>query len=223
MTFTDYILRLGSALLIGIVLGLEREKRGRAAGLRTTTLVAFASALAMVISEWLPTAQAAAGTFGGDPARLAAGVLTGIGFLGAGVIIRQDTLIRGVTTAAVLWTACILGLAAGSGNIGLAWTATAVVLVILMGLPFLERRMENVGYVTVTVTMSAPGVPMGSIAQVFTRHHLTILTTSLDRDRDTITVGVHASAPKRDSLDLPSTVTNELRLLNSVTRAAWSG
>ena len=223
MTFTDFLLRLGSALLIGIVLGLEREKRGRAAGLRTTTLVAFASALAMVLSEWLPTAHATAGTFGGDPARLAAGVLTGIGFLGAGVIIRQDTLIRGVTTAAVLWTACILGLAAGSGNIGLAWSATAVVLVILMGLPLLERRMDNDGYVTVTVTMTAPGIPIGQIAVILARHKLTILTTSLDRDGDTITVSAHASAPKRDSLDLPATVTNELRSLPGVSRAAWSG
>jgi len=223
MTFTDFLFRLGSALLIGIVLGFEREKRGRAAGLRTTTLVAFASALAMVLSEWLPTAQAAAGTFGGDPGRLAAGVLTGIGFLGAGVIIRQDTLIRGVTTAAVLWTACILGLAAGSGNLGLAWSATGVVLVILMGLPFLERRMDNDGHVTVTIAMRAPGVPIIQIAQVFARHRLTILTTSLDRDGDTITVGVHASAPKSNSLDLPATVTNELRALPSVTRAAWAG
>ena len=223
MTLTDFIIRLGSALLIGIALGLEREKRGRAAGLRTTTLVAFASGLAMVLSEWLPTANVAAGTFGGDPARLAAGVLTGIGFLGAGVIIRQDTLIRGVTTAAVLWTACILGLAAGSGAIALAWCATGVVLVILMGLPFLERRMDNDGYVTVTITMAAPGVPIAHIARILALHRLTVLTTSLDRDGDTITVGVHASAPKRDSLDLPATVTSELRSLPSVSRAAWSG
>ena len=223
MTISDFLIRLGSALLIGIVLGLEREKRGRAAGLRTTTLVAFASALAMVLSEWLPTAHAAAGTFGGDPARLAAGVLTGIGFLGAGVIIRQDTLIRGVTTAAVLWTTCILGLAAGSGNIGLAWSATGVVLVILMGLPFLERRMDNDGYVTVTIAMRAPGVPVIQITQLFTHHRLTILTTSFDRDGDTITVAVHVSAPKRDSLDLPATVTNELRSLPGVTRATWAG
>jgi putative Mg2+ transporter-C (MgtC) family protein len=223
MNMTDFIFRLGSALLIGIALGLEREKRGRAAGLRTTTLVAFSASLAMVLSEWLPSAHAVTGAFGGDPARLAAGVLTGMGFLGAGVIIRQDTLIRGVTTAAVLWTACILGLTAGSGNLGLAWGATIVVLMVLLLLPWLERRMDNDGYVTLTITMTAPGVPMTRLSQLLTAHRLVVLTTSLDRHDESIIVCVHISAPKRDSLDLPATVTQELRALPGITRVTWAG
>jgi putative Mg2+ transporter-C (MgtC) family protein len=223
MNMTDVILRLGSALLIGVALGLEREKRGRAAGLRTTTLVAFSASLAMILSEWLPSARAVMGSFGGDPARLAAGVLTGMGFLGAGVIIRQDTLIRGVTTAAVLWTACILGLTAGSGNLGLAWGATIVVLMVLLLLPWLERRMDNDGYVTLTITMTAPGVPMTRLSQLLTAHRLVVLTTSLDRHDESIIVCVHISAPKRDSLDLPATVTQELRALPGITRVTWAG
>ena len=221
MTPTDIFLRLGTALLIGLALGLEREKRGRAAGLRTTTLVAFAAAL--VLSEWLPTARAAAGTFGGDPARLAAGVLAGMGFLGAGVIIRQDTLIRGVTTAAVLWTACILGLAAGSGNLGLALGSTAAVLGVLLGLPFIERKMDNDAYVTITVEMDGPGVPIPQLIKVFAQHRLTLLTTSVARTATSVMVSVHASAPSRDGLELPSTVTTHLQSLPTVTRASWSG
>ncbi len=223
MTPTDIFLRLGTALLIGLALGFEREKRGRAAGLRTTTLVAFAAALAMVLSEWLPTARAAAGTFGGDPARLAAGVLAGMGFLGAGVIIRQDTLIRGVTTAAVLWTACILGLAAGSGNLGLALGSTAAVLGVLLGLPFIERKMDNDAYVTITVEMDAPGVPVPQLIKVFAQHRLTLLTTSVTRTATSVMVSVHASAPSRDGLELPNTVTTHLQSLSTVTRASWSG
>ena len=223
MSLTDFILRLGSALLIGIALGLEREKRGRAAGLRTTALVAFSASLAMVLSEWLPTTNATNGSFGGDPARLAAGVLTGMGFLGAGVIIRQDTLIRGVTTAAVLWTACILGLTAGSGNLALAWGATIIVLLVLIGLPMLERRMDNDGYVTLTIAMTAPGIPMALLKELLSRHRLVILTTSIDRHGDNVLVSVHVSAPKRDSLDLPACVTDELLALSGVTRATWTG
>lgn len=223
MSFTDFILRLGSALLIGIALGLEREKRGRAAGLRTTALVAFSASLAMVLSEWLPTTNATNGNFGGDPGRLAAGVLTGMGFLGAGVIIRQDTLIRGVTTAAVLWTACILGLTAGSGNLGLAWGATAVVLLVLIGLPLLERRMDNDGYVALTITMTAPGLPMTRLSELLAKHRLVILTTSIDRHGEAVIINIHISAPKRDSLDLPACVTGELRALPEVTRATWTG
>lgn len=220
MTPTDLALRLGTSLMIGIVLGLEREKRGRAAGLRTTTLVSLSAGLAMVLSEWLPTAGA---VVGGDPTRLAAGVLTGMGFLGAGVIIRQDTLIRGVTTAAVLWTASILGLTAGSGNFGLALGGTAIVLFVLLGLPLIEHRMDNDGYVTITIAMDGPGVPMERLRAVFTSHRLTILTTSVERTATAVTVSVHATAPARDSLELPAAVTTELQALPTVSRVAWTG
>src|SRR3989338_1113510 len=100
----DALTRIGFSLGAGLILGLERESHGRAAGLKTTVLACVASCLAMILSEnfYLESAGAA-GVFRPDRARLAAGILTGIGFLGAGAIIRQGTLVRGVTTAAVLW------------------------------------------------------------------------------------------------------------------------
>lgn len=223
MTNTDLVLRILTALVVGIALGLEREKRGRAAGLRTTTLVCVAAAMAMVLSEWLPESHAAPGTFGGDPARLAAGVLAGMGFLGAGVILRQDTAIRGVTTAAVLWITSILGLCAGSGHFGLCIGGAVLVLVVLLGLPFIEAQMDNDGYVTVTVVSAAPGLPAGRLEEVLATHHLRPLTTSVARDGELVTVSVHLTAPKRDSIHLPSVVTSELLALPGVRSAHWVG
>lgn len=224
MTTTDFVFRLLAAVAVGIILGLEREKRGRAAGLRTTTLVCLAAALAMVLSEWLPTANATiTGTFGGDPARLAAGVLAGMGFLGAGVILRQDTAIRGVTTAAVLWITSILGLCAGSGNFGLCFGGTALVLFVLLALPFLEMRMDNDGFVTLTVMSSTPGLVEGQLEKILEKHRLRPLTTSVLRGADHVTVSVHLTAPKRDSIELPRLVTAELMALPTVTSVNWVG
>src|SRR5690606_37945306 len=112
------LLRLGLAALGGAIIGLERESHGRAAGLRTTMLVCIGSAAAMLISERLLAAHTVPGSaWRPDPARLAAGILTGMGFLGAGAILREGNMVRGITTAAALWFVTILGLAFGSGEI----------------------------------------------------------------------------------------------------------
>src|SRR5688572_16880475 len=112
LSWNDVLLRLGLACVAGLVLGFERERQGRAAGLRTTLLACVASTLAMLLAHHFVIEYAASGSnaWRPDPGRLAAGILTGIGFLGAGVIMRHGALVRGVTTAAVLWYATILGL-----------------------------------------------------------------------------------------------------------------
>lgn len=223
MTSTDIALRLAASLIAGIILGLEREKRGRAAGLRTTTLVCVSSCAAMMLSELLPgTANLPPGTFAGDPGRLAAGVLTGMGFLGAGVIIRQDTLIRGVTTAAVLWLTCIVGLTLGSGHFGLGAASLAIALFILLGLPFIERHMDNDGYIRVEVAFTGNTAPLNEIAEILKRHHVRPLTTGVSRGPDELSVSIHATSPSRDSLELPDQVTRALRALPGATSARWT-
>src|SRR5690606_29104215 len=110
------LLRLGLAAMAGAIVGLERESHGRAAGLRTTMLVCVSAAVAMLVSHALFVASTGPGiSWRPDPARLAAGILTGMGFLGGGAIIREGNMVRGVTTAAALWFVTVLGLAFGSG------------------------------------------------------------------------------------------------------------
>ncbi len=113
------MIRLVLASVLGGLIGLEREVHGREAGIRTYLLVCLGSALIMVVSEYLfvryqGTPQS--GFIRGDPGRIAAQAITGIGFLGAGVIIRYRDSIRGLTTAACMWVTCAIGLAVGSAT-----------------------------------------------------------------------------------------------------------
>ena len=132
------LLRLAVAALLGALIGLERERLERAAGLRTHALVALASALIMIVSAY---SFADLGPTPRDPTRMAAQVVSGVGFLGAGVIIFRKNAVRGLTTAASVWAVSGLGLAAGGGLYAAAVLATAFILVIQVGLRPLERRV----------------------------------------------------------------------------------
>ncbi len=124
MSSWQALLRLLVALGCGSAIGLERERGDRPAGFRTTILVSVGSALFTVLS--LSAFE------GSDPARVAAQVVVGIGFLGAGVIILYGgTVIRGITTAAALWASAAVGMASGAGRFALAGLSTALVVVIL--------------------------------------------------------------------------------------------
>ena len=153
LSTSDVLLRISLALIAGLVVGFERESHGRAAGLRTTMLVCVSSALAMILSEQLFSQTAENGSaWRPDPARLAAGILTGMGFLGAGTIMRQGNLVRGITTAAVLWYVTVLGLVFGSGHFLLGLVGMGIVLIALFVLPALEGLINSDWYGTVTVT-----------------------------------------------------------------------
>ena len=154
-TFWEIVLRVLVAFAAGVLVGLERESHGRAAGLRTTTLACVSAAVAMILSEKLFLEGAAAGNaWRPDPARFGAGILTGIGFLGAGTIIRHANVIRGVTTAASLWFVTVLGLAFGSGEFALGFIGLLVAVLVLYLLPILEKQIQIDWYVTLTVTLA---------------------------------------------------------------------
>jgi len=149
MDMTDlpgFALPLLAAVLAGGAIGFEREWRGRAAGFRTHILVCLASALLMeaAVSQgaWR-FAGIAGATIVADPARMAHGVLTGIGFLCAGVIFRAGFSIHGLTTAASLWITAALGLLFGAGLYALGATGTVLTAVILIGLRLVSRRLPQ--------------------------------------------------------------------------------
>jgi putative Mg2+ transporter-C (MgtC) family protein len=140
LPFWDMVLRLAMATILGGLIGLERERLDRAAGLRTHALVSVASALIMIVSTYgFPNpVEGAEGSL--DPSRIAAQVVSGIGFLGAGVIIFRGNSIRGLTTAATIWSVAGVGLAAGGGLYAPAIVGTGFMLLIQAGLKPLERR-----------------------------------------------------------------------------------
>lgn len=132
----DLFLRLLLAAVLGGLVGFERERNNRPAGLRTHILVCVGSTLVMIVSV-----VGFSGELGprGDQARIAAQVVSGIGFLGAGTIMRQGSAIRGLTTAASLWVVAAIGLAVGVGLLGPAVFATTLVLASLFSLSGLEK------------------------------------------------------------------------------------
>lgn len=135
----DLVLRLVIAAGVGGLVGFEREIHGHPAGMRTHLLVALGAALFTVLSAY----GFGAGSPGSpvDPTRIAAQIVTGIGFLGAGAIVKEGATIKGLTTAASLWATAALGMAAGAGAHLLGIVATAIVLFSLWPLHWVEDRI----------------------------------------------------------------------------------
>ena len=130
----EILLRLLLAAGLGALIGYERERHGQSAGLRTHMILAVGAALAMTLSINLASGS------GSDPARIAAQVVSGIGFLGAGAILRYGTSIRGLTTATSLWTLAIVGLAVGAGQYLVGAAAAVFLLIILSLLDLIEKH-----------------------------------------------------------------------------------
>lgn len=138
--FPQMLFRLGVAVVLGGIIGSEREINNQPAGLRTHMILVIGSCLAMMLSINL---GASAGT---DPSRLAAQVVSGIGFLGAGAILRFGFNVKGLTTSTTLWTMAIVGLAVGMGYYLISIIATAIIMIALSVLDMIERRIvrENI-------------------------------------------------------------------------------
>jgi putative Mg2+ transporter-C (MgtC) family protein len=151
----DVLVRLAVAAGLAGIIGLERELREREAGLRTHMLVSLGAALFTLVSaygfeDFLNSGSQVVRT---DPTRIAAQIVTGVGFLGAGAIIRHGMSVRGLTTAATLWVAAAIGMSAGAGYYSGAVLATALTLVALVPLRFVGRYAEAVAGKERTLTV----------------------------------------------------------------------
>lgn len=128
------------SMLLGSVVGFERRRRGQTAGVRTFSLIAMGSTLAMILSIYVP--QKYVGVLEGDVSRIAAQVISGIGFLGAGAIIQMKGSVRGLTTAAGIWMISAIGMAVGCGLYIISIVATGLILFILILLERIEHRIS---------------------------------------------------------------------------------
>lgn len=220
----DSLIRIAFALGAGLILGLERESHGRAAGLKTTILACVASCLAMILSENFYRESALdAGMLRPDRARLAAGILTGIGFLGAGAIIRQGTLVRGVTTAAVLWFITILGLSFGSGHIVLGVFGTLIAVFALFALPHMELRIKKDFYAGVHVTLGLNGISDDEVRDRIQACGVQVQRVDLDYDMQAQTRSLHCEIKMRrnDAFSMSRKVVASLVACPGVTRVKW--
>lgn len=176
------LIRLLISTVLGAIIGFERERQNQPAGLRTHTILAVGSTLAMTLSiniamqfrEVVPN---------GDPARLAAQVISGIGFLGAGAILRFGNNIRGLTTATSLWTLAIIGLAVGAGHYFSAVAATILLLIMLTLMDAVEKRFIKI-HRTMNVIIEVEDRPnvLVEIRELIKDENTSIIQTNITRN-----------------------------------------
>ena len=176
----DLSVRLILAAALGLAVGFEREIHGHPAGLRTHMLVAVGSALFTVLSAY----GFGAGTTGApiDPTRIAAQIVSGIGFLGAGAILKDGIVIRGLTTAASLWATSAVGMAAGAGEYIIAAVSTLVILVSLWPINALAERLHGSAAPEIQLRLSMDRLEaLGSVTGILVSHRLEIGQISTQR------------------------------------------
>ena len=184
LSFPEITIRLLLAALLGAVIGANRGRLEWAAGLRTHMLVSVGAALAMIVSSFGFADVLTRPDIVLDPSRIAAQVISGVGFLGAGTILflQREQVIRGLTTAAGLWAVSAIGLAAGSGMYFAAVTATLVIWVILALLKPIERRFIQKRNRRPRVTARLGGVSaLAAMEEVLSNKHLTTFKIILRR------------------------------------------
>lgn len=155
ITPASAIFRIILSLFLGSCIGIERKRKGQMAGLRTFSLISMGACIAMILSIYV--CQATVGPLRGDPSRIAAQVLSGIGFLGAGAIIQMKGSVRGLTTAAGIWIIATIGMSVGCGLYLMSVAATVLVLFVLTMLERIEHRV-NVGNEARTIRLKVRGI-----------------------------------------------------------------
>jgi len=181
----EIVLRLFLASILGALIGLERETHGREAGLRTYLLVSLGAALIMVVSEYLMfkyEGRFPSEIFRVDPGRIAAQAITGIGFLGAGVIIRYKNWGRGLTTAACMWVVCAIGLAIGSGHYLFGLVTSGITIPSLLGLKGLERKLSKDWYKELIIVSEDVEGQFDRIQEIIDRNNIKVTNFGLKKD-----------------------------------------
>ena len=219
MTDAVVFQRLLLVTVIAGAIGFERERHGRAAGFRTHILVGIGSCLVMLTGLYL--VEALKGQVAVDPTRMAAQVISGIGFLGAGTILRFRASIRGLTTAASLWATGGVGLAVGAGFVHGAVLTGLVVMVVLFGFSRLERAMRRDWYQTLVVETPSAATNLAQIRNVLAEHDIEIHDLDIEegQERDRVRLVFHVKVlpdQPRDEL------ITQLRGIERVTDARWA-
>lgn len=186
----DICLRLLVAVVLGGLIGLEREFHGRPAGLRTHIMVCLGAAVIMVSAQLFQeyySPEGAESIYRVDPGRIAAGVVTGIGFLGAGAIIRSRDIVRGLTTAACIWFVAALGIVVGCGLYVPASAAAVIGLLVLTFLDPIGRIVPAVRYDAITIIAdSGTAEDIETLARaVLRKYPVHVQNTSITADRKT--------------------------------------
>jgi putative Mg2+ transporter-C (MgtC) family protein len=186
LDWQEIALRMTLTIVAGTLVGLDRGEHGRPTGLRTILLVCLAAAISMIQTNLLlPTAGKPTNSFVTlDLMRLPLGILTGMGFIGAGAILKKGDIILGLTTAATLWFVTVLGLCFGGGQLALGMASLAIGLVVLRGLKRVESLLPQDRQAKLIVTGALGGMTEDDFRAEVLRHGFQLLSSSVRYDRD---------------------------------------
>jgi putative Mg2+ transporter-C (MgtC) family protein len=220
ISFPVTLLRLTVALLLGAIIGFEREQKEHAAGMRTLALVSLGCALFTIVSAYgfldlltIPHTVI-------DPTRIASYIVAGIGFLGGGIIFvsRQNERVKGLTTAATVWVIAAVGIACGIGMILEALATTVMMLFILFLLPFVERTIlprasSSTHHLSIEASSSISGQFITTIYDICMRNKVTIEKLHLQAEKESEVLGIICRISSEESL---AKVISEMRALPEV-------
>ncbi len=181
VNMTNSMFRLVLSMLLGMVVGAERKRKGQIAGIRTFALISMGACLAMLLSIYVP--QVYLGLKNGDPGRIAAQVITGIGFLGGGAMIHMKGAVRGLTTAAGIWMTAIIGMAVGIGMYLCSIGATMLILLTLVVFEQYEKR-RKLGQESKVLIITVSGIlkDIDNYRRVFKEYNVHLSTFYIEYD-----------------------------------------
>ncbi|MDQ8003538.1 MAG: MgtC/SapB family protein [Pedobacter sp.] len=215
----EILIRIIVAAVLGGIIGLEREQKEWVAGLRTHIIVTVGAALAMIVSIHGYEDVLGKSGFDIDPSRVAAQVVSGVGFLGAGTIIfLKKEVIKGLTTAASIWSMAVIGLAAGGGMYWAAVIATLLILFVLGGIKWIEKRFFIKGSCTV-VELKMPVGALSRITEIeklFRKHHIPFDEVSFSVDQATQTNDFVLSFDKKQQQEKVLKALEEMRQYDEI-------
>jgi putative Mg2+ transporter-C (MgtC) family protein len=225
LLWDDIAIRLLLTLAAGAVIGLNRE-RGHAAGLRTTILLCLAGSLAMILANLiLDTRGKAADSFiQMDPMRLPLGILAGMGFIGGGAILRRGDVVKGVTTAATIWIATVIGLCFGAGQAGLGASGTLITAIVLWALRRLEDHIPHERHATLAVTHRGTAPLETLVAEFLTREAYlpTLLGVACDAAAERTTLRFEVRWQTRARFTAPTAALQRLAEHPDIIQLDWS-
>lgn len=181
VTLGNSVFRLMLSMVLGVLVGAERKRKGQIAGVRTFALISMGACLAMLLSIYVP--QVYLGLKNGDPGRIAAQVITGVGFLGGGAMIHMKGSVRGLTTAAGIWMTAIIGMTVGVGMYAASLIATSFILMTLVVFEYWEHR-RNLGQENRALKMRVKGIvsDITPYRKVLERHQVHLSAYFLEYD-----------------------------------------
>ncbi len=213
------------AIAVGGAIGFERELHGRPAGIRTHMMVCLSAAVAIQASQTVPAelGDSVVGSIVFDPNRLAAGIVTGIGFLGAATVIRSGDIVRGITTGACVWAVAVLGIVIGQQRYALAIVGTLAMLVVLIGIDWIFRWINPIVYRRLVVIGSGTDLEeiSGSLGELLSANDIRIqdLAGSVDPVAHSYEIDAYIRCRnKRQAPDLLA----QIARVDGVTSAQWS-